>query len=253
MGYDPQNAGTVARPRSGRKQGTLGSGRHALLLELPRLYETYPLWFRCAYSSPLPCVLPTCLLSILQLGQFVLPIVYGTFDTRRARIKGRDFQFTLISRRSRFRAGTRYFVRGIDSDGHVANYNETEQIVTYPDGSRTVFVQTRGSIPVYWAEVNNLRYKPDMQVMEWPDQIHAIQMHLKEQVALYGSTSLVNLVNTKGHEQPVREAYERNVRLAKVDNVKYHHFDFHHECKAMRWDRISVLLDQLTPEMEAEG
>lgn len=198
-------------------------------------------------------VLTTCLLSILQLGQFVLPIVYGTFDTQHARIKGRDFQFTLISRRSRFRAGTRYFTRGIDSEGHVANFNETEQVVTYPDGSRTVLVQTRGSIPVFWAEVNNLRYKPDMQIMERPDQIHAIQMHLKQQGALYGSTSLVNLVNTKGYEQPVCEAYERNVRLAKVDNVKYHHFDFHHECKAMRWDRISVLLDQLAPEMEANG
>ena len=36
----------------------------------------------------------------------------------------------LISRRSRFRAGTRYKRRGVDDDGHVANYVETEQIVT---------------------------------------------------------------------------------------------------------------------------
>ena len=98
-----------------------------------------------------------------------------------------------------------------------------------------------------------MRYKPDMQIMERPDQIPAIQAHLKEQGALYGSTSLVNLVNTKGYEQPLREAFERNIRLAKVDKVKYHHFDFHLECKAMRWDRISVLLDQLAPEMEEKG
>ncbi|SRR5258705_5318639 len=98
------------------------------------------------------------------------------------------FNFVLISRRSRFRAGTRYFTRGIDSEGHVANYNETEQIIfideddenTSPGGgsygyggltevkgtTRMSFVQTRGSAPFYWAEINNLRYKPDLQIME---------------------------------------------------------------------------------------
>lgn len=36
--------------------------------------------------------------------------------------------FTLISRRSRFRAGVRYRRRGIDASGHVANFVETEQV-----------------------------------------------------------------------------------------------------------------------------
>ncbi|KAG0711961.1 Phosphatidylinositide phosphatase SAC2 [Chionoecetes opilio] len=38
---------------------------------------------------------------------------------------------TLISRRSRHRAGTRYKRRGVDEEGQVANYVETEQIVSY--------------------------------------------------------------------------------------------------------------------------
>ena len=36
-------------------------------------------------------------------------------------------------------------------------------------------------------------------------------MHLLEQVSLYGDQTLVNLVNHKGHEKPVKEAYERYV------------------------------------------
>lgn len=44
-------------------------------------------------------------------------------------IKGRSFHYTLMSRRSCHRAGTRYNIRGIDTDGHVANFVETEQIV----------------------------------------------------------------------------------------------------------------------------
>ena len=39
--------------------------------------------------------------------------------------------FTLISRRSRFRAGVRYRRRGIDASGHVANFVETEQVTFF--------------------------------------------------------------------------------------------------------------------------
>ena len=37
--------------------------------------------------------------------------------------------WAIISRRSVNRAGTRYFMRGSDLDGNVANYVETEQLV----------------------------------------------------------------------------------------------------------------------------
>ena len=33
------------------------------------------------------------------------------------------------------------------------------------------YVQTRGSIPVYWAEINTLRYRPDMQIMEGEERV----------------------------------------------------------------------------------
>lgn len=182
-----------------------------------------------------------------------MPVVYGSFDTNWTEINEQKFQFTLISRRSRFRAGTRYFTRGIDVEGHVGNYNETEQIVVTENNSKTAFVQTRGSIPLFWAEVNNLKYKPDMQVMDRPETVQALKTHLEEQVALYGSQSLVNLVNSKGHEQQVKEGYEEKVAKAAVPLVQYHHFDFHHECRHMRWDRISVLIDRLEPELLEKG
>lgn len=35
--------------------------------------------------------------------------------------------------------------------------------------------------------------------------------HLQEQAELYGEQVLVNLVNQKGREKPVKEAYERYV------------------------------------------
>ena len=41
--------------------------------------------------------------------------------------------YTLISRRSTQRAGTRYHTRGVDSAGYVANFVETEQILLIRD------------------------------------------------------------------------------------------------------------------------
>lgn len=103
------------------------------------------------------------------------------FDIRPARVNGHHIRLCLLSRRSRYRAGTRYFRRGIDREGHVANFVETEQVLLLdspsPDGlgdevtAQLSFVQIRGSMPMFWAEVNTLRYKPDLQIMDLEDTV----------------------------------------------------------------------------------
>lgn len=200
-----------------------------------------------------------------ELSHYILPVIYGTFDARPAFLHGRHIQIALISRRSRYRAGTRYFRRGIDQDGHVANFNETEQLVfvenpqqkqvsDVPSYSHQFsFVQIRGSIPLFWAEVNTLRYVPDLQIMDLPITDLALRTHLEEQVRLYGSQHIVNLVNHIGHEKPIKEAYERHVAQAKVPHVAYDYFDFHTECKRMRYDRVSLLIDRIGADLEGKG
>lgn len=106
-----------------------------------------------------------------------LSVILTAFDIRQQHLNGSSLKLCLISRRSRYRAGTRYFRRGIDRDGHVANFNETEQIlIVGPDDTsvQLSFVQIRGSIPVFWAEVNTLRYKPDVQIMDLPETVFLI-------------------------------------------------------------------------------
>ncbi|KDQ54793.1 hypothetical protein JAAARDRAFT_37897 [Jaapia argillacea MUCL 33604] len=196
-----------------------------------------------------------------DLSPYILPIIYGTFDIRPSYINSHHLRLCLISRRSRHRAGTRYFRRGIDHSGNVANFNETEQLVLVERGGKggdegsvkMSFIQTRGSIPVFWAEVNNLRYKPDLQVMELQDTADAAKKHLEGLVAQYGEQSLVSLVNHKGHERPVKEAYEKTVAELSLPDVKYNYFDFHTECKHMRWERISVLIEKLEKDLVKQG
>lgn len=118
--------------------------------------------------------------SVIETASHWCIVAWQTdLETKSATLNSRNLLFTLISRRSRHRAGTRYFSRGINSEGQVSNYNETEQIVLLDHSNNTnseegevkgeirfSYVQTRGSVPVYWAEINNLRYKPDLRIMD---------------------------------------------------------------------------------------
>ena len=97
-----------------------------------------------------------------------------------------------------------------------------------------------------------------------------MRAHLQDNLNLYGSQSLVNLVNHKGHEKPVKEAFEKymtqvkcyhalhtgspnGANQANMPKTKYEYFDFHTECKNMRWDRISVLLEKLEEDLNEYG
>ncbi|CUM67592.1 uncharacterized protein PRCAT00005292001 [Priceomyces carsonii] len=179
---------------------------------------------------------------------FVTPMIYGYFKSHSAVFKGgRTLDFALLTRRSVQRAGTRYFRRGIDEDGNVANFNETEQIFTTSDQHVFSFLQTRGSVPVYWSEINNLKYRPNL-VISTKSSLDATVKHFTEQVKTYGEVYCVNLVNQSGYELPVKRAYEaavENLPQPLASSVKYIYFDFHHECRKMRWDRVKLLLDHL--------
>lgn len=188
-----------------------------------------------------------------QVGNFILPVIYGVISMHQTTINNYEVTFGLISRRSRFRAGTRYFRRGIDEDGNVANFNETEQILIIPSLNKVYsYVQTRGSVPLFWGEVNNLRYKPLLRIGTHSPMLSA-QRHFQQQYDLYGVNYLVNLVNQKGYEKPVKEAYEQLVRNLNsigekhnfADKLHYIYFDFHHECSKMRWNRVDLLIQQL--------
>lgn len=243
-----------------------------------------------------------------EVDPYILPVMFGMMEVKNTSIKGTPLTFILITRRSRYRAGTRYFSRGIDENGNVSNFNETEQAIILNDnasggmggfaGSSSYqngavggnagkevqvlsYVQTRGSVPVYWAEINTLKYTPRLQVRGVETALGAAKKHFAEQIRLYGDNWLVNLVNQKGREQKVKEAYEQMVNLlvtqptenvegdritsekfhtvepanaqTAYDRVHYVYFDFHSETKGLRWDRAALLMDQLQQPVLSNG
>lgn len=99
-----------------------------------------------------------------------MPIVKGFIDQKTFNDAGNKFSVMVIARRSRHFAGTRFLRRGINNEGHVANWVEIEQIVDRLNYGLQAnqpmissFVQVRGSIPFFWTQIPNpLQPKPDI-------------------------------------------------------------------------------------------
>lgn len=241
------------------------------------------------------------------IDPYILPCIFGMLEIKPTTFKGNPLTLVLISRRSRYRVGTRTFTRGLDEEGHAANYNETEQVVVVNDSSSGLggyagspdmqsgklgtsadqdaqilsYVQTRGSIPTFWAEINCLRYVSKLQLRSTEAALAAARQHFDEQIRLYGDNYLINLVNQKGRERALKDSYEQmveqlvsspkssqetgqftNEKLSAVhpgnrdqefDHLHYVYFDFHSETKGMQMHKAYVLVERLSAELEQQG
>ncbi|CDH60949.1 related to sac1-recessive suppressor ofsecretory defect [Lichtheimia corymbifera JMRC:FSU:9682] len=188
----------------------------------------------------------------LGLDEWIMPIMQGTMQIEECEIEGYHFDFVLISRRSRERAGMRYQRRGINEQGEVANFVETEQaVIFYRDNIPHIasFVQTRGSIPLFWSQSPySLHPVPVLERSEEENNL-AFERHFTEQEKLYGRQVAVNLTELSGREAIVGSEYRRHVEHLADPNIKYVEFDFHRETKGMRFENISKLSTSLRNDL----
>jgi len=118
--------------------------------------------------------------------RFILPLIQGfiqieSFISPETDVGDVEVRISLISRRSRYRLGTRFKKRGVDENGNVANFVETEQVSIFFEnifksfrkvdfflimkltllffpkiidvyGHSLSFVILRGSIPIFWSQ-----------------------------------------------------------------------------------------------------
>uniref|UniRef100_A0A674NPJ8 Inositol polyphosphate-5-phosphatase F n=1 Tax=Takifugu rubripes TaxID=31033 RepID=A0A674NPJ8_TAKRU len=155
------------------------------------------------------------------------------------------FTVALISRRSRHRAGMRYKRRGVDTDGHVANYVETEQLIHVHNHTLS-FVQTRGSVPVFWSQAG-YRYNPRPRLEKEEKQtIPFFSAHFEQQIQLYKTLVIINLVDQNGREKIIGDAYLKQVLLYNNPKLTYVSFDFHEHCRGMKFENVQILTDAIS-------
>ena len=173
----------------------------------------------------------------------------------------REYLLTIISRRSTKRSGLRYLRRGIDDEGNCANTVETEQILSSPqwDRSRPLrsFIQVRASIPLYFSQTP-YAFKPVPSMHNSPaSNKSALKRHFHHLRSRYGGVQVALLVDKHGNEVAIGERYEKTVQELtddkEVSGVDFEWFDFHAECKGMKFENVNRLVDKLTGRMQEYG
>nr|CDS26068.1 phosphatidylinositide phosphatase sac1 [Hymenolepis microstoma] len=228
------------------------------------------------WSRILNDVAKTCKISF-SIHNYLTPVILGFVEIAKASnslaTTGAVASYALISRRSIKRAGTRFYARGVDDNGNSANFVETEQIVYIPPGHIFSFVQIRGSVPLYWSQTPSLKYKPAVRlgtpraidngtnpeyepqglIDVQPEQRTIIQKHFNDVCYSnrYGKVVAVNLLDQTGMEKPLCRMYTLASQAVNPFELSYQAFDFHKECRALRWDRLQILIDRLEPELTA--
>lgn len=75
----------------------------------------------------------------------------------------------------------------------MANQVETEQLVQVHTGEGGIvtssFVQLRGSIPIMWSQIPNIKYKPVTQVAPLEASEHAFDAHVMHLLKSYEVSS----------------------------------------------------------------
>lgn len=124
---------------------------------------------------------------------------------------GSEFNYVLLSRKHLKRSGMRFLVRGIDKNGHVANFAETEQIVIYKKPNTDVvdvisYLQIRGSIPLFWTQMPNMQLNPTILFdNESRENYNAFEKHTVSITKDYGKVVYINLIDKKGDQNNIGE------------------------------------------------
>ncbi|NXO24024.1 SYNJ2 protein, partial [Cisticola juncidis] len=179
----------------------------------------------------------------VNCSDWLLKVVCGVVDIRTVYASHKKAKACLISRISCERAGVRFHVRGVNDDGHVSNFVETEQTI-YLDDDVSSFVQLRGSVPLFWEQTGlqvgsrHLRLNRGLEANAPAFDRH--MMLLKEQ---YGKQVIVNLLGSRGGEEVLNRAFKKLLWASShAEDSPMINFDYHQFAKGGKTEKLENLL-----------
>lgn len=170
----------------------------------------------------------------------------------------RQFKAAILSRLSCERAGTRFNVRGANDEGHVANFVETEQLIYGDQGDLSSFLQTRGSVPLFWEQPGVQVGNHKVRFSRGPEtSAPTLERHLRLMQQRYHDTAIVNLlglnmVGAKEGEAQLSQLYQADQKRA-FESMPHIMFDYHQECKGGNFQNLAKLKQSIQFILERQS
>ena len=193
------------------------------------------------------------------MNEFIFPVINGFFGARDIQkdnedISQNDTHFILIARKDDRRSGMRFLIRGADSNGNVANSVESEEIITFKDNEGNInicsFVEVRGSIPLIWEQEPNFQLNPKIKPLDdFGKNCEVFKLYIEEMFDNYGNICCINLIDRKKDQEIIGKYYNnvvqnyKNANKEKENNLFFVWFDFHNECKNLKYENIKKLFN----------
>ena len=186
------------------------------------------------------------------MDNFIYPVINGFIGIKNVSEYGKDMKFILIGRKDHRRSGVRLLIRGADTNGNVANSSENEEIIIFKDHENNIniasFDQIRGSIPLIWSQEPCLALNPQIRPRnDFEVNENVFKVHIDEVINNYKSVCCINLVDQKKDQKIIGDYYSSLIQNYKEKNkdksnfVDFAWFDFHSECKKLRYENIKKL------------
>ena len=116
------------------------------------------------------------------------------------------------------------------------------------------FTQIRGSIPLIWSMKPSLKWSPPVMINEDDESSKlACEIHFRETKAMYGPQYLINLIDKKGSQLRIGTEFTKIHTSIKDKELSYIWFDFHGECKKMKWENLSKLVSAVDGKLKDWG
>ncbi|KAG0328016.1 inositol polyphosphate 5-phosphatase [Dissophora globulifera] len=164
----------------------------------------------------------------LDAGGLLVHIIQGYVGSQPFRTAATQGQISVISRLGSKRAGTRYNTRGIDDNGHVANFVEGLQLASHK-----------------------------IQLSRGPEATKpAVRRHFEEIVQTYEDVHILDLLGTKDQgEVTLSQEYRSQVEDLGplLKHIHMTRFDYHSQVKGGNYDQVHGLLNHVRGDSERYG
>lgn len=156
----------------------------------------------------------------------------------------------LISRLGWKRAGTRFNTRGVDDEGNVANFVESETIFSTSETTFS-YIQVRGSVPLFWEQQGIQTFGHRIQITRPPQATQpAFERHFAQLIDEYGAVHVINLLGQKEGETLISSAYNQHLQntihaTGDYADIGVTNFDFHGEVRMRGHDSLISTVPRL--------